>query len=330
MHSQQVKRPRDTEMLLKVTLEELYMGCTKQVSVPRTRHDALTGCRVTYQECLQVQVQPGVKEGTRITFPGLAGERGRSDLTLVIEQQLHPSFRRLADDLYVLVSVPLVTALTGGPVQLKTLSGQLLQLPVDDNAVITPGSELVVPDHGMPVFGDRSGRRGALHVKFKVNFPQHLSQQQQLLLRRALAGCESPPLDVLIDEKQFTRLRLPADFLPQIHKGVMELGDMDDPLNCWFFGQRDEIFKYRLMGTHPTMSGFISFIEQQTLRDICDGSEAAGLPEWDDFRADLQGGLIHFPSIRTPFLFADLIRGVPSGAHSSMGCQALRVVMTIE
>lgn len=52
------------------------------------------------------------------------------------------------------------------------------------------------------------------------------------------------------------------------------------------------------------LSGFMSFIEQQTLQHICDGSEAAGLPEWDDFKADLQAGLIHFPSMRTPFLFA--------------------------
>jgi hypothetical protein len=45
----------------------------------------------------------------------------------------------------------------------------------------------------------------------------------------------------------------------------MELGDMDDPLNCWFFGQRDEIFKYRLMGTLPTMSGKIPAVGQ----DLC-------------------------------------------------------------
>lgn len=35
-------------------------------------------------------------------------------------------------------------ALTGGPVELKTLNGQLLQLPVAENTIITPNSELVV------------------------------------------------------------------------------------------------------------------------------------------------------------------------------------------
>jgi hypothetical protein len=35
-------------------------------------------------------------------------------------------------------------ALTGGPVELKTLSGHLLQLPVGEDTVITPNSELVL------------------------------------------------------------------------------------------------------------------------------------------------------------------------------------------
>jgi DnaJ-class molecular chaperone len=108
-----------------------------------------------------------------------------SDLTFVVQQQQHPAFRRLADDLYAIVTVPLVTALTGGPVALRTLGGTLLQLPVRDD-VITPGSELVLPNQGMPVFGDAAGRRGALHVKFNVNFPSQLSRQQQLLLRHTL------------------------------------------------------------------------------------------------------------------------------------------------
>lgn len=43
---------------------------------------------------------------------------------------------------------------------------------------------------GMPVFGDTTGRRGALHVRFRVCFPSHLSTQQQQMLRQALAEVE--------------------------------------------------------------------------------------------------------------------------------------------
>ncbi|KAF6255109.1 hypothetical protein COO60DRAFT_249400 [Scenedesmus sp. NREL 46B-D3] len=189
------KRPRqklpDTELALQVTLEELYTGAVKCVPVQRHKRDGL-GHTVQVQEQLQVCVQPGVKQGTRITLPGFGNEDRQgnlSDLTFVVQQQLHPAFRRLADDLYAIVNVPLVTALTGGPVTLRTLGGQLLQLPVGDD-VITPGSELVLPNQGMPVFRDAAGRRGALHVRFNVSFPGRLSRQQQLLLRHTLQGCE--------------------------------------------------------------------------------------------------------------------------------------------
>lgn len=98
----------------------------------------------------------------------------------------------MLDDLYTIVNVPLLTALTGGSVSLRTISGQVLQLPISD--IITPASKMVLPNLGMPVYGDEQGRRGALHVKFNVKFPQQLSQQQQLQLKMALAGVEHVPL----------------------------------------------------------------------------------------------------------------------------------------
>lgn len=143
-----------------------------------------------------------------------------ADLTFVVQQQLHPAFRRLADDLYAIVNVPLVTALTGGPVALRTLSGQLLQLPVGDD-VITPGSELVLPNQGMPVFGDAAGRRGSLHVRFNVSFPSQLSRQQQVLLRHTLQvrgsssgiGCRaSVATAALLDVVWFGGRRLNSGF----------------------------------------------------------------------------------------------------------------------
>lgn len=53
----------------------------------------------------------------------------------------------------------------------------------------------------------------------------------------------------------FHTLPLPAGVPAAEWQGKMELGDLDDPMNAWHFGERDELFKYRLIGTHPTMSG---------------------------------------------------------------------------
>lgn len=55
-------------------------------------------------------------------------------------------------------------------------------------------------------------------------------------------------------------------------------------------------------------------IEQQQLAEICAGHESAGLPDWESFKADLQAGNLHFPSIRTPFLFAGEKLGTATGS----------------
>lgn len=68
-HAQPGKRHRETELILTVTLEDLYNGAVKLVPVQRERHDE-HGQLVAVQEQLQVRVQPGVTEGTRITLPG--------------------------------------------------------------------------------------------------------------------------------------------------------------------------------------------------------------------------------------------------------------------
>lgn len=50
-------------------LQELYTGTVKRVPVQRQKHDGM-GHTVRVQEQLQVCVQPGIQEGTRITLPG--------------------------------------------------------------------------------------------------------------------------------------------------------------------------------------------------------------------------------------------------------------------
>ena len=71
----------------------------------------------------------------------------------------------------------------------------------------------------MPVFGDATGKRGALHVRFRVCFPQHLSQQQQTLLRQALAGND--------DMQQLHLQRRPAGIAAAV--GVAAAGLLPKP-----------------------------------------------------------------------------------------------------
>lgn len=69
-----------------------------------------------------------------------------------------------------------------------------------------------------------------------------------------------------------------------------------------------------LCGGVRAAAGFACMIEQDQLAEICAGHQTAGLPDWEDFKADLQAGLIQFPSVRTPFLFAGTVLDAPAAA----------------
>lgn len=53
----------------------LCTGTTKRLRITRHIVDAASGKAVPIQEILEVQVKPGWKEGTRVTFEGKGDER---------------------------------------------------------------------------------------------------------------------------------------------------------------------------------------------------------------------------------------------------------------
>jgi DnaJ family protein B protein 4 len=106
-----------------------------------------------------------------------------SDLTLIIQQQQHRCYKRIQNDLHLTISIPLVTALTGGEVAVTQLDGRVLHVHLVE--VVTPGVEVVVAGEGMPIQG-QPHRRGNMHLHFEVKFPVGLGVEQQQQLRQAL------------------------------------------------------------------------------------------------------------------------------------------------
>ncbi|KAG2482646.1 hypothetical protein HYH03_018419 [Edaphochlamys debaryana] len=103
-----------------------------------------------------------------------------------------------------------------------------------------------------------------------------------------------------------TLLKVPRELVPKLSQGTMELADMDEPGNNWYFGdERAEIFEYKLLGEVPAQSGFTSFLYRDTLDRIRTG-EAQGLPSWAQF-TELTSDTVKWPTRKTPFLFAGRI-----------------------
>ncbi|XP_059667998.1 uncharacterized protein LOC132313302 [Cornus florida] len=155
------------ERTLPCSLEDLYKGTTKKMKISRDVTDA-TGRPTTAEEILTIEIKPGWKKGTKITFPEKGNEqRGviPSDLIFIIDEKPHSVFKRDGNDLIVTQKISLVEALTGYTAQVTTLDGRNLTIPI--NSIISPTYEEVVKGKGMPITKEPS-KRGNLRIKFDI------------------------------------------------------------------------------------------------------------------------------------------------------------------
>ncbi|PPD86461.1 hypothetical protein GOBAR_DD16592 [Gossypium barbadense] len=181
------RKPPPVESKLPCTLEELYTGSTRKMKISRTIVNA-SGRQAQESEILTIDVKPGWKKGTKITFPDKGNEQPNqlpADLVFVIDEKPHDLYKRDGNDLIVNNRVSLAEALGGTTINLTTLDGRNLSLSVTD--IINPGYELVVAREGMPI-AKEPGNRGDLKIKFDVKFPTRLTPEQQAGLKRALGG----------------------------------------------------------------------------------------------------------------------------------------------
>ncbi|XP_076914376.1 uncharacterized protein LOC143573365 [Bidens hawaiensis] len=166
------------ERTLPCSLEDLFKGTTKKMKISRDVFDG-TGRTTTVEEILAIEIKPGWKKGTKITFPEKGNEqRGviPADLVFIIDEKPHPVFKRDGNDLVVTQKITLVEALTGYTAQISTLDGRSLTVSV--NNVIGPTYEEIVKGEGMPIPREPT-KRGNLRIKFDIKFPTRLTSEQK-------------------------------------------------------------------------------------------------------------------------------------------------------
>ncbi|PON92244.1 Terminal organelle assembly protein [Trema orientale] len=174
------------ERALPCTLEDLYKGTTKKMKISRDVTDS-SGRPNTVEEILTIEIKPGWKKGTKITFPEKGNEqRGviPADLVFIIDEKPHGVFKRDGNDLVLTQKISLVEALTGYTVQLTTLDGRNLTIPI--NSIISPTYEEVVKGEGMPIPKEPT-RKGNLRIKFNIKFPSRLTSEQKTGIKRSEA-----------------------------------------------------------------------------------------------------------------------------------------------
>ncbi|PQQ00349.1 dnaJ homolog subfamily B member 1 [Prunus yedoensis var. nudiflora] len=177
------------ESNLVCSLEDLYKGTRRKMRIARTVPDEF-GKPKTVEEILKIDIKPGWKKGTKITFPEKGNQEpgvSPADLIFVVDEKPHGVFKRDGNDLVVTQKLSLLEALTGAFVNLTTLDGRILMIPVRD--IIKPGHEELIPNEGMPVSKDPI-KKGNLRIKFDVVFPSKLSAEQKSDLRRVLGRAD--------------------------------------------------------------------------------------------------------------------------------------------
>ncbi|KMZ63139.1 Chaperone protein dnaJ [Zostera marina] len=180
-HSQPRKAPA-IENQLPCSLEDLYKGTTKKMRISRELLDA-SRKTIPVDEILTIDIKPGWKKGTKITFPEKGNEQVNmktADLVFIIDEKPHSVFSRDGNDLVVTQKVSLADALAGHTARIVTLDGRTLTIPI--NSIIHPSYEEVVPREGMPIPKDPS-RRGNLIIRFNIKFPAKLTLEQKTICR---------------------------------------------------------------------------------------------------------------------------------------------------
>ncbi|KAJ0037861.1 hypothetical protein Pint_23136 [Pistacia integerrima] len=178
------------ESKLVCSLEELYKGARRKMRISRVVPDEF-GKPKTVEEILKIDIKPGWKKGTKITFPEKGNQEPGvtpADLIFVVDEKPHVIFKRDGNDLVVNQKISLLEALTGQTFSVLTLDGRNLIIPVTD--IVKPGHEVVVPKEGMPISKDPS-KKGNLIIKFDVMFPSRLTAEQKSDLKRVLGGADN-------------------------------------------------------------------------------------------------------------------------------------------
>jgi len=166
------------------TIERTCSSCRGAGKIIRNPCKTCRGSGLVHKDrMLNVDVPPGVEEGTRIRLSGegAAGINGgpAGDLYIFLSVAEHPIFQRDAHDLHCRAPVSFVTAAMGGSIEVPTLDGGRAKVIIPEGT--QPGRQFRLRGKGMPVL--RSAQKGDLYVELAVETPVRLTRRQKELLR---------------------------------------------------------------------------------------------------------------------------------------------------
>jgi DnaJ-class molecular chaperone len=158
-----------------LSLEQCYNGCTIPLEIDRQVPD--NDIVKIERETIHAQIPKGVLQGDTIILNecGHMNEAGmKGDIRIVINVLQHALFKVENLDLTIEKTISLKSALCGFDFEISHLNGRIFKLANKPGNVIKPGNVKSIPGLGL----EKNGEAGVLKIKFNVEFPESLTQEQ--------------------------------------------------------------------------------------------------------------------------------------------------------
>jgi len=178
------------------TIERTCPSCNGAGRIIENPCKECGGAGQTHREkTLQVQIPPGVEDGTRIRVSGEgeAGFRGGppGDLYIFLSVAPHRLFKREGMHLYCRVPFKMTTASLGGSIEVPTIDGGRAKVTIPPGT--QTGKQFRLKGKGMPAL--QGAGTGDLYVLANVETPVNLTKRQRELLEEfdAAGGDDTSP-----------------------------------------------------------------------------------------------------------------------------------------
>lgn len=178
--------------------------------------DRCTKCNgeqvVKDKKIFEIPIEKGMKKGDSVAFRGegdqIPGVRLSGDIIIILDQKHHPVFTRKGNHLLFETTISLGEALTGFVTEITHLDGRKIAIRSIPGECIDPDHLWAINREGMPVPKTGGVERGNLIVKFKVNYPSSISQNDTATLKKILGVPPAKPVSPDAEEAYLTRTQV--------------------------------------------------------------------------------------------------------------------------
>ena len=168
-------KPPPLIVQLKLTLDQVYTGCTVPVEI--TRSVTENRKKRTENETCYVDVPPGIDHNEMILLEqkgNVGPDYEVGDVKIVIQVENKTKLVRQGLDLVYTHTLTLKDALCGFSFDLMFLQGKQLKITNQAGNIVSPTLKKTIPGMGMK----RDKKEGSLIIAFSIEFPSALNEEQ--------------------------------------------------------------------------------------------------------------------------------------------------------